>query len=133
MARYQSFRKDGKVSLWLRVGTPDLEAEKGVDILKDWCGVEHYDLDNQELSAIDNSFPRTAVAELIGLLSYSSSFSAPAVEAAARRKVSEAYWALAQYDFAYDPKRARGAVAADVIFLGVFDWNDSEDDELEAS
>ena len=65
----------------------------GVDILKDLCGVHHYDLDEQEVA------------------------------------VTHAYWALAQYEFAYDPKRVRRAVAKDTLFLSVFDWNDSEDNE----
>ena len=62
-------------------------------------------------------------------MSYSSSFLEPANQAAAKKKVTHAYGALAQYEFAYDPKRVRRAVAKDPIFLGVFDWNDSEDDE----
>jgi len=41
------------------------------------------------------------------------------------------YWALAQYEFAYDPKRVRRSVAKDPLSLGVFDWNDSEDKEEE--
>ena len=64
--------------------------------------------------------------EILTTLSYSSSFVVPALEAAAKKKLKQAYWALAQYDFAYKPERA---VAKDPLFLGVFDWNDSEDDE----
>ena len=50
-------------------------------------------------------------------------------QAAAKKKMTRAYWALAQYDFAYNPARVRRAIAEDPLFLGVFDWNDSEDEE----
>ena len=130
MARTQSFGKKGTVSLWIGVRKPNLKAMEGVDILKDLCGVEYYDLDDQEVAGAGDSFPKAPFAEIVGKLSYSSSFLEAASEAAAKKKLNQAYWALAQYDFAYNPQRARGAVAADPLFLGVFDWNDSEDEEL---
>ena len=101
---------------------------EGVDILKDLCRVTYYDLDDQEVAAAGDTFPRATVAEILSKLSYSSSFLEPANRAAAKKKVNRAYWALAQYDFIYNPKRFRRAVAKDPLFLGVFDWNDSEDD-----
>jgi hypothetical protein len=128
MARTPSFRKKGKVSVWVGVRKPDLEAMQGVDILKDLCGVEHYDLDDQEVSAVSNSFPEAPCTEILAQLSYSASFLDAAREALARKRLDRAYWALAQYDFAYDPRRVQGAVAEDPVFLGVFDWNDSEDE-----
>ena len=100
---------------------------EGVDILKHLCGVEYYDVDEQEVAAAGDTFPKATVADMLNRLSYSSSFLVPANQAAAKKKVSQAYWALAQYDFAYNPERVRGAIAKDPLFLGVFDWNDSED------
>src|SRR4030095_1692289 len=44
-----------------------------------------------------------------------------------KEKGESSVLALAQYDFAYNPGRVRGAVAKDPLFLGVFHWNDSED------
>jgi hypothetical protein len=129
VARSPSFRKKGKVSIWLGVRKPDLKAMEGQDILKDLCGVEHYDLDDQEVSAAGDSFPAASCAEILARLSYSSSFLDAATEAAAKSKVARAYWALAQYHFAYDPRRVSGTVAEDPLFLGVFDWNDPEDEE----
>ncbi len=101
---------------------------EGVDILKSLCGVESYNLDDQEVSAVDDSFPRAAVADILGELSYSGSFLEAALQATADKKVKQAYWALAQYDFAYDPRRVRGTVADEPLFLGVFDWNDAEEE-----
>src|SRR6266404_4277991 len=83
--------------------------------------------DEQEVAAAGDTFPKTTVAAILSRLSYSSSFLGPVNQAAAKKKVNQAYWALAQYDFAYNPERVRGAVAKDPLFLGVFDWNDSED------
>jgi hypothetical protein len=125
----QSFRKKGKVSLWVAVRKPDIKAMVGVDLLKDLCGVDSYDLDDQEVSAVEDTFPKADVADILGRLSYSSSFMKAALEAAATKKVTNVYCALAQYDFAYKPEKARPPVADDPLFLGVFDWNDSEDDE----
>ena len=129
LARTPSFEKKGKVSIWLGVRKPNMKAMEGVDILKHLCGVAYYDVDEQEVAAAGNTFPKATVTDILSRLSYSSSFLGPATEAAAKKKVKQAYWALAQYDFAYNPERVRRAVAKDPLFLGVFDWNDSEDDE----
>jgi hypothetical protein len=129
LARTPFFEKTGKVSIWLGVRKPSMKAMEGVDILKHLCGVKHYDLDEQEVAAAGDTFPKATVAEILGRLSYSSSFLERANQAAEKKKVNQAYWALAQYEFAYDPARVRGAVAKDPLFLGVFDWNDSEDAE----
>jgi hypothetical protein len=40
MSSVPSFRKKGKVSVWVTVRKPDM---KGMDILKDRCGVERRD------------------------------------------------------------------------------------------
>lgn len=101
---------------------------KEVDILKDWCGVSNYDLDDQEVAAINEKYRQAPVRNLLKTLSYSSSFIAEATKAAAASKIRRAFWALARYDFAYDPARVRAAVAADPVFLGVFEWNDDEAD-----
>ena len=127
MARGPFFEKKGKVSIWLGLRKPNLKAMEGVDILKHLCGVNYYDLDEQEVAAAGDTFPKASVADILGRLSYSSSFLERANQAAAKKKVKQAYWALAQYEFAYNPERVRRAVAKDPLFLGVFDWNDSED------
>jgi hypothetical protein len=129
MARTSSFRKKGKVSLWVGVRKPNVKAMEGVDILKDLCGADYYDLDDQEVAATGDAFPKAPIADILSRLSYASSFLEAASQAAAKRKLRQAYWALAQYDFAYDPGRVSGEVADDPLFLGAFDWNDSEDPE----
>jgi len=128
MAESGFFEKQGKVSLWLGVRKPDVGAMEGVDILKDLCGVVHYDVDDQEVAGADKTFPQAPVSDLLSQFSYASSFLAPALQAADIKKLPTAYWALAQYDFAYDAERAAGKVAPDPLFLGVFDWDDSEDE-----
>jgi hypothetical protein len=88
--------KQRKVSLWLAVKKPSAKKMQGVDILKDLCGVRYYDLDSQELVAIADGFPRGAVEEILGKLSYSSTFLDAATRAAAEKSIKHAYWALAQ-------------------------------------
>ena len=128
MAPKGYFDKKGKVSLWVCLRKPNLPAERDTDILKTWCGVKYYNLDDQELSGVNDSFPLAKVADLLKPISYSSSFAAAAMKAAEAKKLTEAYWVLAQFDFAYDPKKTVGKVAKDPTFLGVFDWNDRDDD-----
>ena len=85
--------------------------------------------DSQELVAVADDFPKASVKELIGKLSYSSTFLDAATQAAAEKSIRHAYWALAQYDFVYRPKPGCKVDERAPLFLGVFDWNDSEDDE----
>ena len=130
MARAPKSPKQRKVSIWLAVKKPSVKKMEGVDILKDLCGVRHYDLDSQELSAVADDFPRAAVEEVLGKLSYSSTFLDAASQAAAEKSITHAYWALAQYDFVYRATPGRKVDERAPLFLGVFEWNDSEDDEL---
>lgn len=129
MARSPKPPKQRKVSLWLGVKKPNTRKMQGVDILNDLVGVRHYDLDSQELSAVADDFPEATVAEILGKLSYASTFLEAATQAAAEKAIRHAYWALAQYDFVYEPRPGRKVDDEAPLFLGVFDWNDAEDDE----
>ena len=133
MARTPKPPKQRKVSLWLAVKKPSMKKMQGVDILKDLCGVRHYDLDSQELSAVADDFPRATVEEIIGKFSYSSTFLDAATQSAAKKSIKHAYWALAHYDFVYKPRLRRKVDERAPLFLGVFDWSDAEDDELLAA
>ena len=129
MARAPKATKQRKVSLWLAVKKPSIKKMEGIDILKDLCGVRYYDLDSQELSAVADNFPKATVAEIVSKLSYSSTFLEAATKAATEQSIKHAYWALAQYDFVYKPSPRRKLDERAPLFLGVFDWNDAEDDE----
>ena len=107
MARTPKSPKQRKVSLWLAVKKPSTKKMQGVDILKDLCGVRYYDLDSQELAAVEDNFPKARVEEILGKLSYSSTFLEAATQSAAEKSIKHAYWALAQYDFVYKPRRGR--------------------------
>jgi len=110
------------------VKKPSIKKMEGIDILKDLCGVRYYDLDSQELSAVADNFPKATVSEIVNKLSYSSTFLEAATKAAAEQSIKHAYWALAQYDFVYKPNPRRKLDERAPLFLGVFDWNDAEDD-----
>jgi hypothetical protein len=129
VARTSKSPKQRRVSLWLAVKKPSIKKMQGVDILQDLCGVRYYDLDSQELSAVADNFPKATVEEIVAKLSYSSTFLHAATQAAAEQSITHAYWALAQYDFVYKPNPRRKLDERAPYFLGVFDWNDAEDDE----
>ncbi len=114
----QDFDADGVVSVWVGQSLDDPDA----DVLQTFCGVGYYDLDRQEMSAGDE-WPLLPVRELIGLLSDSASFIDAAMQAAQVLGISHARWALAQYEFKYDPAMAIRDVADDPRFLGAFSWN----------
>jgi hypothetical protein len=124
MGQGASYEEPGVVSIWVGVVKPDLEANRGVDILKVMCGVS-YDIDFQEvLLAPDNCRLPVPVAQLLGQFSYSESFLPAACEAATARGIEQIYWAVAQYDFAYHPERVRRKVWPDPLFLGMLPWHD---------
>lgn len=123
MKRSDYFNEGGVVSVWLGMTKP--ERDDNVDILRDLCGVESYDLDAQDVVAVGD-FEEAAVADVLRLLSYSPSFLAAAVSGAETRGIRTAFWAVAQYDYAYDPSRVYVSIAADPVFIGSFAWSDSE-------
>lgn len=126
MERSDYFDKGGIVSVWL--GRTKPEQDDCVDILRDLCGVQTYDLDFQEVVAV-GKFEEAPAADVLRQLSYSRSFLATAIRAAESRGIRKALWAVAQYDYAYDPSRVYVPIAADPVFIGSFPWSDSEDAE----
>lgn len=124
MQRSDYFDAAGVVSVWLGRTKPKRGSKK--DILRDLCGVESYDLDAQDVVAV-GEFEEAPVADVLRLLSYSSSFLADAARAADARGVRMAFWAVAQYDYAYDPALVYVPIAADPVFIGRFPWSDAED------
>lgn len=128
MGRGASYRKPGVVSIWVGVAKPDLKANRGVDILKEMCGVDSYDPDDQEviLAPARCRSPKP-VADIVGQFSYSESFRSAVIAAAEARSIHRIYWAVAQFDFAYHPERVRGEVWQDPVFLGMFQWRDDEE------
>jgi hypothetical protein len=115
----QDFERGGVVSVWLGLsdGSTDLDA----DVLQDLCGVGYYSLDDQEGNSFD--FRLVPVEELLGSLSYSLSFIEAAVTKANAVGLSQARWVTVQYDFAYSPEKVRRPIAADPVFLGVFEYS----------
>ena len=75
------------------------------------------------------SNPKAPITDILQQLSYSASFLDVAVRAAEARGIRSAFWALGQYDFAYDPARLDTPVAPDPVFIGTFPWSDAEDAE----
>jgi hypothetical protein len=124
LERSDYFDEDGGVSVWL--GRTKPERDDGVDILRDLCGVESYDLDFQDIVAV-GEFEEALVADILRQLSYSSSFLAGAVQAAETRGIRRAFWAIGQYNYAYDPARVYVPIATDPVFIGNFPWSDAED------
>jgi hypothetical protein len=121
--RSDYFDHPGSVSIWLGLTKP--ERDNSVDILRDLCGVEYYDLDFQEVVAV-GEFDVAPVEDVLRRLSYSASFVNAALQVAASKGIRTAFWAVCQYDYAYDPARVYGMIAADPVFIGSFPWSDTE-------
>ncbi len=124
MNRSDYFEKVGVVSVWLGLVKP--EPNDDVDILRDRCGVESYDLDLQDVIIV-REFEEAPIADILGQLSYSESFLDAAVRAAEVKEITKARWVMGQYDFAYDPVRVYVPVAADPVYIGNFLWSDEEE------
>ena len=111
--------KDGVVSVWLALELGDTEED--IDVLKDLCGVESYDVDRNEGYASPSGAP-ISVKELIDPLSYSKSYVDGVVSAALQKGFSAAVWSVAQYNFAYDPAKTVGDVSNELVFIGYFPY-----------
>jgi hypothetical protein len=86
---------------------------------QDLCGVGYYSLDSNEVNVLDAASPLEA---MFGPMSYSESFLPAVLKAATKRGITTCWWAVAQYDFKYDPKRVKRAIAPQPVFLGVFKY-----------
>jgi hypothetical protein len=115
-----SLEQPGTVSLWVFC-EPEDPADVGKDVLRVLCGVDYYDLDQQEGVVRDEPL---AVRSLLDQLSYAASFGADAAAAAQKLGIAKAYGVLAQFDFAYDPRLVSRPIARDPTFLGCFPWHE---------
>ena len=113
------FEKEGVVSIWVGLKDGDDETDD-LDVLQDWCGIDYYDPDYQEMNWLD--FRLIPLKELLKELSYSDSFINHALFAAKQRGITKARWVLLQYNFAYDKKLAKFPIADDPIFIGRFKY-----------
>jgi hypothetical protein len=134
MAKVQKKKKQSKkqkrrkLSVWLG----HVRHKPEVNLLRDLCGVDYYDLDFQEINVDDKRWREQPVKTLLGPISYSESFIDPVVAAAKDKGIAKALYVIVQYDFTYDPKKVKRKVKSDPIFLGVFDYDDKgEGVELE--
>jgi hypothetical protein len=130
MAKTQQRRKpkSPKLSVW--VGR--VRHDPKVNLLRDLCGVDHYDLDFQEINVDDKRWREQPVNKLLGPLSYAESFVDAVVAAAKDKGFAKALYVIVQYNFTYDPKKVKRKVASDPVFLGVFDYDDKgEGGEIE--
>ena len=128
MAKVQKKQKPRKLSVWLGNRRHDPK----VDLLRDLCGVAHYDVDFQEVNLDDKRWREQPVKKLLAPLSYSESFIDNVVAAAKEKGFAKALYVIVQYDFSHDPKKVRRKVAPDPVFIGVFDYDDlGEGSDLE--
>ena len=115
----QDFERDGVVSVWL--GLTDGSSDSDADVLQDLCGVGYYNLDDQESNNVE--FKLVSARELLSTLSFASSFVEAAVAKAAAMGLDQARWVTVQYDFAYSPAKVQRRIAADPVFLGIFEYS----------
>ena len=123
MAKVQKKQKPRKLSVWLGNRRHDPK----VDLLRDLCGVAHYDVDFQEVNLDDKRWREQPVKKLLAPLSYSESFIDNVVAAAKEKGFAKALYVIVQY-----AKKVRRKVAPDPVFIGVFDYDDlGEGSDLE--
>jgi hypothetical protein len=120
----ESFRQIGRVSVWLG----QEKIEQNVDLLRSFCGIDSYSLDDQEISVNSTTWRTQSILNLLSKVSYSSSFIDAAVAAASKHGITEALYAICQFDFAYVPDDNKPAKLNAPVFIGHFPWDDSEDD-----
>src|SRR5215218_3208752 len=77
-------------------------------------GVGYYSLDSNEVNLLDGA---STLEAMFGPMSYSESYLPAVLKAAAKRGITACWWAVAQYDFKYDPKRVKRAIATQPVFL----------------
>lgn len=116
----ENFEQEGVVSVWVfREAEDPADADK--DVLRDFCGVDYYDIDFQE--GITATSPQS-LASLLSQLSYASSFIEDALNTANRLGIEDAYGVIVQFDFAYDPSTIARQISPDPVFIGHFSWHD---------
>ncbi len=116
-----NFEKTGVVSVWAGLE----HQERDVDLLKDLCGVEYYDVDFQECSPAKRG-ELESVMSLVKRLSYSESFGDAVSEAAEGIGLGDVAWLAMQLNYAFAPSQSTKSISDKVRFLGVFEYEDDD-------
>ncbi|MDP1978670.1 immunity 22 family protein [Undibacterium sp.] len=111
--------KDGVVSIW--VGFEHQQSD--IDLLKDLCGVDFYDLDFQECIPALNG-KTDAIENLVDQLSYNESFGRKVCSAARDMGIDQVAWIVMQLNFFFDLNNAKKNISDKIGFLGVFDYEE---------
>lgn len=119
---------DYKLSIWFGKEIVHETDEDEVDLLKDLCGVEYYDVDFQEIFFVDGEV--SDLETLLEPLSYSDTFMQEVISKANNLGITEASYALVQYDFVYEGSE-KDLPEDSPIFVGVFDYTPEDEDELD--
>jgi len=111
----------GFASIWAGLEHQDTN----IDLLKDLCGVDFYDVDFQECSAAPkHELERVSV--LARRLSYGECFSEEVCRAAESIGLDRVAWLAMQLNSSFDPNKSRKPVSEKVRFLGVFRYEDDD-------
>lgn len=114
----QSFEHDGVVSIWAFLNRED-PADVEKDVLRDFCGVDDYDLDFQQGATADSLQP---LSFFVRQLSHADSFADNVLAMARRAGIDQAYGVIAQFDFKYEPQKVDRQISSDPVFIGAFNW-----------
>lgn len=111
----------GFISIWA-----GLEHQKqSVDLLKDLCGVDFYDVDFMECSpAPPTQFQ--SVESLVKRLSYSESFGPEVCTATENLGLHQIAWLVMLLNHSFVPSETTTKSAESVHFLGVFQYTDND-------
>ncbi len=115
-----------KLSIWFGKEIIHETDEDEVDLLKDLCGVDNYDSEFQEIFFVDGEV--SDLETLLEPLSYSETFMQKVIAKANSLGITEASYALVQYDFEYK-NEIKDLPKDSPIFVGVFDYIPEEEDE----
>ncbi len=121
---------DNKLSIWFGKEIIHETDEDEVDLLKDLCGVEYYDIDFQEIFFVDGEV--SDLETLLEPLSYSETFMKEVIKKANNLGITEASYALVQDDFGSEDTKM-DLPKDSPIFVGVFDYIPEDEERLAGS
>ncbi len=116
-----NFEHIGFVSVWAGLEHQGLD----IDLLKDLCGVEFYDVDFQECSPATNNTLQP-IEDLVKRFSYSESFAPDVCVKSKDAGVDQVAWLVMQLNFAFEENKSTKKVSDKVKFIGVFKYEDND-------
>ena len=122
MIKYDTFRKGGKVSVWIGNLSTDMELDDYMNIERDFETDFGFALDGHDMPETKVEEKPVPISNLVDGFSWADSYAEAVSQLAKKQGIESASTMVVCINFEYKPEQARLTSRSRLIFLGVVNF-----------